>query len=397
MLDNTTSKEKTQDVKTGKNFIWSLGTAKASLHVSGDQSRPSLDTIGTYDIHEPLTGKVQSFPMSWVLSWFDDFWEKTAVRKKWGETVARFLDDGDARQTKVAASMRMCGGWWLRKGYTSGDVRYITTYCGRRWCPICANKKAKEKARKLLPYLTPLAEQGLVSHLVLTLKNSYEIDLARLWTSWRKLSRRKWFKDAIEGSLANVEFTVDDEGRYHWHLHVLLVGERIPQDQISAAWEAITGDSKIVWIRRVGLERKKGIDGVVGAVFETVKYVSKSSEVSKLGKERFLALDLAIKGRRLTASQGCFREWLRDSEEEVSEQGEEIEEGRTAEMKTAGKKDECVSIGVFQWRDGRFVPVFEGTPEQVRKSRLVKNNPRLAEVLRLSDEEDERRAKECSC
>lgn len=98
----------------------------------------------------------------------------------------------------------------------------------------------------------------------LTLKNIPQDQLTRKKLSYirscfRKLLRRSTdpkkkhspkFKDLIKGGFYFVQMTNKGRG-WHLHLHVVYKGAWIPHSLISSVWRDITGDSFVVWHRRI--------------------------------------------------------------------------------------------------------------------------------------------------
>ncbi|NKO00869.1 protein rep, partial [Weissella cibaria] len=124
--------------------------------------------------------------------------------------------------------------------------------------------------------------------ITLTVKNGDDLQerFAHLVNSFRRYQkrRREWFTKGrgcnelcrAEGGVFSYEVTNKGNG-WHPHLHgVLLVSSYIDREQLSAEWESITGDSKIVDVRR--LKPKNG--EMAEAFCEVFKYALKFSELS---------------------------------------------------------------------------------------------------------------------
>lgn len=207
-------------------------------------------------------------------------------------------------------------------GVDAESVRRLLTanFCRDPLCPLCSWRKSVKRYHELQSYVQTLQDKldyEYFLHITFTLKNSIEIDgtLSRLWGSWRKLNRRKWFKELFAGYYVSVEYTYNKKEGWHPHLHVLVAFKKgviegtckgtMPfnrvcwfalSDFFSEEWQSITGDSFVV--------------GVKGAkhVHELTKYITKAETFKGAGgSERVIALFEEIQGRRLYAKGGIFR------------------------------------------------------------------------------------------
>lgn len=163
--------------------------------------------------------------------------------------------------------------------------------CKQKLCPICDHARSVKLSNRLGNALASYVKQkGLYTyHLVLTFRNSDQLpDYARIRKLARRLFDRKakgrrdfWNRYGYHGALMNFETTVDKQGRYHPHFHILLITERPIElietgehegefqnrvnQEVSDLWHKITGDSYIV----------KGKAFEFSGMFEMVKYMTK--------------------------------------------------------------------------------------------------------------------------
>lgn len=217
----------------------------------------------------------------------------------------------------LAGKLRGCGNWLLFRHYwTVGKVRLVkATFCRKHLlCPLCAIRRgAKQLAAYLERFRAILASEGplMASVVTLTVKNGPDLaerfhhlqEGVRLLQQRRRDSRRdrghksEWAK--VLGLVGTYEVTNKGRG-WHPHTHILVLHrESIDQDQLSAEWKGITGDSHVVDV--TGIQNP---DDPVKDFCEVFKYAMKFSELSLANcYEAFRILS----GRRLIFSAGLFR------------------------------------------------------------------------------------------
>ena len=184
-------------------------------------------------------------------------------------------------------------------------------------CPFCANIRAAKNLQKYLERFDLLTSEnpGLKpAFLTLTIHHTAQHDLMErfqhLHKCWRKYQdrRRDWFKKnrgfnelcKVDGAVFSYEITKGKHG-WHPHIHILvLLTDWIDREQLSKEWLAITGDSKIVDIRRL---KGKKRDDLIEAFCEIFKYTLKFSDLSL--EDNFEAYE-NLKGKRLQGSFGSF-------------------------------------------------------------------------------------------
>jgi len=105
----------------------------------------------------------------------------------------------------------------------------------------------------------------------------------------------------VLGGAAFFEVTRSAEtGLWHPHLHILVEGKYLPQEQLAGLWKDITGDSKIVDIRLV--DQRKGVAEYV------TKYVGSPFPADIYRDQDLLAEAMtAITGRRTCLTFGHWR------------------------------------------------------------------------------------------
>lgn len=174
------------------------------------------------------------------------------------------------------------------------------SYCHDRWCTPCAIERSRLVAHNILQ----LAAKQRLRFATLTLLASaqpLELRIADLRASFSRLRRTSLWKRRVKAGVACLEVKRSERSdAWHVHYHLLLQGSYIPQDQLSATWHEITGDSRIVDIR-LASDRRKVAQYIC-------KYVSKPLDTSFALDDKHLDEAIrSLKGVRLVDTFGQWR------------------------------------------------------------------------------------------
>ena len=121
--------------------------------------------------------------------------------------------------------------------------------------------------------------------------------LDRLTDCARRLRRRRAWRAHVSGGIQVVEVTWSKHGqRWHPHVHALIDTVYWPQQEIAAEWEAVTGDSRIVDIRRLSSRAE--------AANYIAKYASKGIDLAKLPSKQIAEAAHAMHGKRMAQTFG---------------------------------------------------------------------------------------------
>ena len=229
-----------------------------------------------------------------------------------------------------ANDLRGCGSQLLFKHYYTQDSYRLAHMrsCRRHMlCRFCSSIRATKQAMsyhaKMLQVLKDNPKLKPV-FITLTVKNGDDLGerFNHLMSNFKamQMARRKWLVRGTghnelckaHGIVYAVEITNKGRG-WHPHIHmVALVDDWIDGKKLSQQWEAITGDSKIVDVRRLkpskGTKNKGTKNDYMEAFIEVFKYALKFSEMSHF--DIWLAHEtLSPDGRlkRLQGSIGLFR------------------------------------------------------------------------------------------
>lgn len=195
-----------------------------------------------------------------------------------------------------------CGsGCWVQHSQSTGRYRLSFNACKSRWCVPCGTARA---ARLRASVKDALADFSRVRFVTLTLRHNrtpLKDQIDRLYSCFKELRRRPFWKEAVTGSAAFCEVKVSEkDGLWHPHLHVLCVGSWMDGRELSRQWHAVTGDSTIV-----GVELARSTDEVAGYV---TKYVTKPMDSSVLNDPNKLdEAIVAMRGRRLVNGAGLLK------------------------------------------------------------------------------------------
>lgn len=249
-----------------------------------------------------------------------------------------------------ASSLGGCASWLLFKHYYTLDKYKLDKFisCKKHMlCSFCSalrgSKQAKAYHDKAKAIMQEKPHLKLV-FITLTLKNGDDFleRFNHLEQSFQTLKdrRRDYLKKGrgfnefckIDGCVYSYEVTKKSNG-WHPHLHIVaLVDDWIDREKLSKEWEAITGDSKIIDVRRI---KPDASGDYMDAFMECFKYCMKFSEMSKehiwevhekLSPEKVNSQGIAKRRlKRLHGSLGSFRgivvpdELTDDKEETVSD------------------------------------------------------------------------------
>lgn len=148
-------------------------------------------------------------------------------------------------------------------------------------------------------YLPVVSTFQWVSFLTLTLKivkqGTVRDQVDRIVASFRKLRRRKVWNG--KRGIFSIEIVKKEKGFWYVHLHTLIDSKWMDQKALSSVWREITGDSFVVYIKRIW-NRKSSIESTLR---EVLKYQTKIWELDEGDKE---FVENTFKHRRFVNSFG---------------------------------------------------------------------------------------------
>lgn len=235
---------------------------------------------------------------------------------------------------KYGEKLFSCGSYLHFKACPHGHIKKLVEayFCRARGCPMCQWRKSLVMFHQVLELIhahKAKYKSDIPLLLTLTVPNvssaELKLMLDKMQKSWKKLSERKKFSQAIRSWFRSLEVTYNDKtNTFHPHFHILLLvplhyftrerGLYIHRDEWLSMWQEVTGLPEItqVDIRRV---RKKSSRKPLEAIAaEVAKYATKPSSYIKESPEGLFeasgsvveTLHYALKGRRLVAFGGLF-------------------------------------------------------------------------------------------
>lgn len=172
--------------------------------------------------------------------------------------------------------------------------------CRDRFCLPCAIDRSRCLATNVLKALHGKVTRFIT--LTLRQRNDHLRDvLDRITACFRKLRSRQWWKSHVAGGCGFIEIKLSAKNTdWNVHLHLIVHGSYIPQNQLSRIWYEITGDSHIVDIRFVHDNHRVGR--------YVTKYVSKPFNNTFLNNRPYLdTVITSTVGRRLCLTFGDWR------------------------------------------------------------------------------------------
>lgn len=204
-------------------------------------------------------------------------------------------------------------------------------FCKDRLCPLCSWRRSYKIFAQASQIMELIGSEYKFLFLTLTVPNcapeSLSETISRLMLSWNRFIDYKLFKKSIKGFFRALEVTRNfSNGSYHPHFHCVLAVPKnyansrdyITHDEWLEMWRKAYKDSSITQVDiRVAKGKNKEFDNAVqellSAVAEIAKYAVKSSDYifaddEALTDDIVRTLAEALRGRRLTAYGGCFKE-----------------------------------------------------------------------------------------
>jgi len=271
------------------------------------ENPPSLDTIET-------TG---TFGIECVVSDTYERRPRAANRRRANFQVGRvFRGSRNLNLIRRAAGLENCGTvFWIRVPDDDSSRSFpVPVLCRDRFCPNCSGVRSGKIGERIKPLMVEVRAEGrLPKFMTLTQAGrpgeNLRAAIRRMNGSFIKLRKTREWKSKVRGWVAVREFTYNPAGWWHAHIHLVADADYWLQADLSAVWEKVTGDSRIVDIReaRTGWER------------ELLKYMTKTCD---LPPEKIVEMALALRNVRGVSTGGTWYGKITDEDLE-REPGEE--------------------------------------------------------------------------
>lgn len=224
---------------------------------------------------------------------------------------------------KLHSEITQCASYLVFNEYFTVDqLRLVKAHTCKKHllCPFCAQRRAGKYVQKNIPKIEQVMAENpslVPAMLTLTKKNtpdlrsgfnalrSAEKRLQQAGRDYRRGKGRPSEFAKVHGAIAAYEFTKQDEGDWHPHIHMLvLLDSYIDQKALSAEWLAITGDSFIVDIRKIKAKAASGGLDICSAMLEVCKYSLKFHDMTL--EDTWTAYNV-LRGKRLVNPSGLLR------------------------------------------------------------------------------------------
>lgn len=213
----------------------------------------------------------------------------------------------------------------------NGELKlYQVWFCKSRLCPLCNWRRAVKASKQLEMVLDEAVKRqpkGRFLFLTLTTKNTTDrnelkSELAKMGRAVRNLMRYKKPAKNLLGYVRSTEITVNQDGSYHQHMHILIFvkpsyfkGKEnyLSQNEWTVLWQrAMKLDYlPIVNIEAVKANNAKGKNSLKASALETAKYQTKSSDYMTQDDDWNLQvvddLEFALRGTRQISFAGILK------------------------------------------------------------------------------------------
>lgn len=221
-------------------------------------------------------------------------------------------------------------------------------FCRDRLCPMCSWRKSLKIFSQVSTIMSHVGQDYRFIFLTLTVPNVDASELSptitRLMKSFDKLNAYKAFKTAVKGFFRALEITRNKvTEQYHPHFHCILVvnssyansRDYISRDQWLQMWRKAYKDDSIMMVDVRFVKPKSAsssaqpFESLLSAVAEATKYSVKSKDYifsfdPQLMDRVVSELSTAMRGRRLTAYGGLFKQIFEKLQLDDAEEGDLI-------------------------------------------------------------------------
>jgi hypothetical protein len=178
-----------------------------------------------------------------------------------------------------------------------GSVKVMANTCKDRWCPMCAQVRARRIAGQVRDWAATLDHPKLLTLTLASSETPLGEQIDRMVLAFNRMRKEIPFKRRWHGGIWFFQVTWSESRRaWHPHIHAILDGEFIAQSTISTTWERLTGDSKVVDIRT--------IKNIKTASNYVSRYVARPSDLEPLPEQQRTEIVDQLKGRRLVNTFG---------------------------------------------------------------------------------------------
>ena len=267
----------------------------------------------------------------------------------------------------------------------SDDGALLAAYrCHDRLCPLCARMESRKAALNAKLVLDAALSSDRMVHMVtLTQRNcaaeSLPQRVTEMLAAWDYLIHNlRTHRKYVLGYARSLEITVGKAGDYHPHIHALLIlCKDAPRELIRARywadrWQYYMKTYRyqdimpICDIRRIRPNMTKNLPTDAAAAAEVAKYITKIGKVLDMPSPdgHVIAIDKAVRGRRLRSYGGIWRTIRRDMR-----LSDDADIGTSSDSTLSS-----VPYSIWQWSGMEYVPyiapVRAKTPNLLQEKRV---------------------------
>ena len=210
------------------------------------------------------------------------------------------MADPDKSQSRSEALRNCRTGHWFVRDQVTGEVRLATNGCGLRWCPKCAEARARYIAHSVSAWCETFDRPKF---LTLTLRHTsapLDSQLEYLYERFRRLRRHSKFRKYVWGGVWGLHIKRSgNDGLWHPHIHALIDAAFYPHRELKRLWRKVAPGSDIVDIRPVY--------DPAGAAYDVAGYAACPYDMSKHSDGDNATVYHALHGKRLCGTWGTAR------------------------------------------------------------------------------------------
>lgn len=277
----------------------------ATTSARGQEPRNAQHRPGShFELTRRPASNLETKPDSYILP-------RNGSPKEQGELFGRKVEQQQRRQAllerlrsegaeDLANRLAKCGLAFPLWCTSCGHRHDAETKCNRKWCPVCAPRRANERAAKLR---LAIRLMHWPMHITLTVPNldtttTGKNFLRAMVKAFVRLRRSKLWRENVTGGAYGVEVTNKGNG-WHPHIHTVIdcrwLATKTPEPHRSddaetraAKFRSAASELQGAWARATGLDVPASIwirRCDTGAAAEIMKYAIKSEHVAGLDGE----------------------------------------------------------------------------------------------------------------
>lgn len=200
---------------------------------------------------------------------------------------------------------------YFARDKATGEVKIMTDSCRQRWCPMCAGQKAKFAKESTRRWIESLEEPRFLTLTLRHCEESLKSQIEFLQDCFRRIRYRAYWKRNVTGGIWFLQVhRSESDGCWHPHFHILLDGNYMEKERISALWELVTFGSPIIKIKQVK-DTDRAAEYVARYSSRPAKFVKMkkgTQEVeSVMSLEDRIEMITALHGKRLSGTFGTAK------------------------------------------------------------------------------------------